>query len=205
MFYWTGQILMLRLLTNSPARLLSALSILTIVVAIAPTVNAAAPRSAPTIRPSLNRPSNRPLVASKDRPICFGQLGGKTLNLDRLCGVGLNKSNTIDLSVDADGDGVSDQLLVEMRKFRKVIADAKSSDEYQSAYQRLEDRMPYSNNVKQLQAQQRQLQKQLESGNGNMNEQSYRQLSALQEKIYRDPSYTKVQQAMSKVYRKLDR
>jgi hypothetical protein len=183
---------MLRFLTNPSARLLSALSILTMVTAIAPMANAAAKLPA------------RPLIAAADRSICYGSLGGKTLNLDRLCGVGVNKSNTIDLSIDANKDGVSDQLLAEMQKFRKIIATATRSEEYQAAYQRLEDRMPYSNNVKQLQAQQRQLQKQLESTNGN-NEQGYRQLSALQEKIYKDPSYTKVQEAMSKVYHKIDR
>jgi hypothetical protein len=166
------------------------------VLAIAPLANAAA-------KP-LAKPPARNLIAAQDRSICYGSLGGKTLNLDRLCGVGVNKSNTIDLSIDANQDGVSDQLLAEMQKFRKVIATATRSEEYQAAYQRLEDRMPYSNNVKQLQAQQRQLQKQLESSNGN-NEQGYRQLSALQEKIYKDPSYTKVQEAMGKVYRQLDR
>jgi hypothetical protein len=184
---------MLRFLTNPSARLLSALSILTMLTAIAPAANAAAKLPA------------RPLIAAQDRSICYGSLGGKTLNLDRLCGVGVNKSNTIDLSIDANKDGVSDQLLAEMQKFRKVITTATRSEDYQAAYQKLEDRMPYSNNVKQLQAQQRQLQKQLESSNGVNNEQGYRQLSALQEKMYRDPSYSKVQEAMSKVYRKIDR
>jgi hypothetical protein len=192
---------MLRLLTNPSARLLSALSILTMVLAIAPLANAAAK---PTVKPTV-KPTARVLIAAQDRSICYGSLGGKTLNLDRLCGVGVNKSNTIDLSIDANNDGVSDQLLAEMQKFRKVIATATGPEQYQAAYQRLEDRMPYSNNVKQLQAQQRQLQKQLESSNGRNNEQGYRQLSALQEKMYQDPSYTKVQEAMSKVYRKLDR
>jgi hypothetical protein len=147
----------------------------------------------------------RPLIAAADRSFCYGSLGGKKLNLDRLCGVGVNKTNTIDLSIDANNDGVSDQLLVEMQKFRKVIASASAPEQYQAAFQKLEDRMPYSNNVKQLQAQQRQLQKQMEAANGEYNEQRYRQLSALQEKMFKDPSYTKVQEAMSKVYQKLDR
>ncbi len=176
---------------NLSARLLGALSVLTMIMAIAPLAQAAA------------KPAARPLIASKDRAFCFGNLGGKQLNLDRLCGVGVNKSNTIDLSIDANKDGVSDQLLVEMQKFRKVIASASGPEQYQAAFQKLEERMPYSQNVKQLQAQQRQLQKQLE-GSG-YNEQSYRQLSALQEKMFKDPSYTKVQAAMSKVYQKLDR
>jgi hypothetical protein len=178
---------------NSSARLLGALSVLTMMVAIAPVAQAAA------------KPAVRPLIASRDQSFCYGSLGGKQLNLDRLCGVGVNQSNAIDLSVDANKDGVSDQLLVEMQKFRKVIASASGPEQYQAAFQKLEARMPYSNNVKRLQAQQRQLQKQLEGANGGYNEQSYRQLSALQEKMYKDPSYTKVQEAMSKVYQKLDR
>jgi hypothetical protein len=177
---------------NSSARLLGALSVLTMVVAIAPLAQAATKSAA------------RPLIAAQDRTICYGNLGGKQLNLDRLCGVGV-KSNTIDLSIDANKDGVSDQLLVEMQRFRKVIASASGPEQYQAAFQKLEERMPYSQNVKQLQAQQRQLQKQMEGANGGYNEQRYRQLSALQEKMYKDPSYTKVQEAMSKVYQKLDR
>jgi hypothetical protein len=177
---------------NSSARVFGALSVLTIVMAIAPLANAA-------------KPPVRNLIAAQDRSFCYGSVGGKQLNLDRLCGVGVNQSNTIDLSIDANKDGVSDQLLVEMQKFRKVIANANAPEQYQAAFQKLEARMPYSNNVKQLQAQQQRLQKQMESANGEYNEQRYRQLSSIQEKIYKDPSYTKVQAAMSKVYQKLDR
>jgi hypothetical protein len=177
---------------NSSARVFGALSVLTIVMAIAPLAQAA-------------KIPARQLIAAQDRSFCYGSLGGKKLNLDRLCGVGVDKSNTIDISIDANKDGVSDQLLVEMQKFRKVIANASAPEQYQAAFQKLEERMPYSSNVKQLQAQQRQLQKQMEANNGEYNEQRYRQLSSIQEKIYKDPSYTKVQNAMSKVYQKLDR
>jgi hypothetical protein len=189
---------MRRFLTQSPTRLCTILSLLAI--ATVPTVIVATvmvPSATAATR------SVKSITGLRNKPICYVELSGKSMvSLDQLCGVGKDKSNTIDLSVDADKDGVPDQLLAEMRKFRKVIDGAKSSEEYQAAYQRLEDRMPYSSNVKRLQAQQRQLQKQLE--NGKFDENSYSKLSVLQEKIYKDPSYTKVQAAMSKVYRKIN-
>jgi hypothetical protein len=183
---------MRRFLTQSPTRLCTVLSLLALTIAMVPIA---------TVQPATAATRS---TRMRDKPICYVELSGKSMmNLDQLCGVGKDKSNTIDLSVDADNDGIPDQLLAEMQKFRKVIDGAKSSEEYQSAYQRLEDRLPYSSNVKRLQAQQRQLQKQLE--NGKFDENSYSKLSALQEKIYKDPSYTKIQEAMSKVYRKINR
>jgi hypothetical protein len=160
---------------------------------------AKSPTPAPTIQPAPTR------VSMRDKPFCYGVMPGKgsMLNLDRLCGVGKTTSNVIDLSVDNDRDGVPDQLLAEMKKFRAAIAKAQAPEEYQRATEQLEDRMPYSASVKQLQAQQRQLQREVQK-NPNPSEATYRKLSELQEKIYRDPSYQKVQEAMSKVYSKLN-
>jgi hypothetical protein len=189
---------MLRLLKTAPTKLFNSLSIAAIVLTIGQPAFAATTK----VRPIAARPP-----AQRDNPICYAELSGQPsrLNLDRLCGVGL-KSNTIDLSIDTNGDGIPDQLLAEMKKFRATIAKANSSEVYETAFRQLESRLPYSNQVKQLQAQQRQLQKQLENSKGGAaSEQTYRQLSALQEQIYKDPSYTKVQEAMSKVYRKIDR
>jgi hypothetical protein len=188
---------MLRLLKTAPTKLFNSLSIAAIVLTIGQPAFAATTKA----RLIAARPVQR------DNPICYAELSGQPsrLNLERLCGVGI-KSNTIDLSVDTNGDGIPDQLLAEMKKFRATIAKANSSEVYETAFRQLESRLPYSNQVKQLQAQQRQLQKQLENSKGGAaSEQTYRQLSALQEKIYKDPSYTKVQEAMSKVYRKIDR
>ncbi|MBE9029903.1 hypothetical protein IQ266_09205 [filamentous cyanobacterium LEGE 11480] len=177
-----------------PIQLFSTLSMLTILMAIAPSSLAA------------NRSPRR--IAAVDQPICYVQLAGQSmLNLNGLCGVGTPKSSggVIDLSLDADGDGVPDQLLAEMKKFRAEMSQAKSSADYRAALQKLESRLPYSDNVKQLQAEQRALQKQLQNRTGGgQNREIYRKLSSIQSKIYKDPSYTKVQKQMSKVYRKLN-
>jgi hypothetical protein len=147
----------------------------------------------------------RPSFSNTDKPFCYAQMTGKgMLNLDKLCGVD-RKSDVIDLSIDADGDGVSDQLLVVMRTFNKAMSNAKTQPEYEAALQGLESRMPYSDNVKRLQAQQRDLQKQLVNIKDETKGQAlYRQLSTVQEQIYKDSSYTKVQEAMSKTYSKLN-
>jgi hypothetical protein len=87
--------------TNSP-RLLQALSIAAMVLAIAPTVQAA--------------PKMAQRVATQDQPLCFVQLPGKTTNLDKLCGLGgtgkaADQNGVINLDIDVNGDGISDQLL----------------------------------------------------------------------------------------------
>jgi hypothetical protein len=140
-----------------------------------------------------------------DKPLCYAEMTGKGMvNLEKLCGVGLKKS-VVDLSVDADGDGVPDQLLAVMKTFNQAMSSAKTPQEYEVALQRLENQLPYSDNVKRLQAQQRELQKQLGTGgNDAQNQALYKRLDNVQQQIFQDPSYTKVQEAMSKVYSKLN-
>jgi hypothetical protein len=156
-------------------------------------------------RPPVTVVIPRPSFSNVDKPFCYAQMSGKgMLNLDKLCGVD-RKSDVIDLSIDADGDGVSDQLLVVMRKFNKAMSDAKTQPQYEAALLALESRMPYSDNVKRLQSQQRDIQKQLAGNQDEAKGQAlYRQLSTVQEQIYKDSSYTKVQEAMSKTYSKLN-
>lgn len=147
-----------------------------------------------------------PIAQAVDQPICFVQLPGQSMrNLSGLCGVNDRPTAGIDLSIDADGDGISDQLLAEMQKFRSVMSQAKSAEEYSAALRNFESRLPYSNNVKRLQTQQQNLRDQLrQSPGGSQNSDLYRQLDQIQQQIFKDPSYTKVQQEMSKVYRKLN-
>ncbi len=149
--------------------------------------------------------SSRSLIVPADTPICYVQLSGQAMmNLNQLCGMNRQKSNTIDLSIDANGDGVPDQLLAEMQKFRTAMSEASSSEDYRTALEELESRLPYSSQVKQLQTQMRNLQQQLEKSPSSSQQEIFRQLDSIQQKIYADPSYLKVQEAMMKVYPKLD-
>jgi hypothetical protein len=144
----------------------------------------------------------RPNHSLEPTPLCYVQFSSQAMrSLDKLCGVG-KKSNLIDLTVDADRDGVPDELLAEMRTFQKKMQAAKTSAEYELISKQLEDRMPYSDNVRNIQAQQRQLQAKMASGNGS-NPNFMTQFGTLQEQLMKDPSYGRVQEAMGKVYSKL--
>ncbi len=158
-----------------------------IVLGVASNAQAARSRLVPSLEPT---------------PLCYVQFSSQAMrSLDKLCGVG-KKSNVIDLTVDADRDGVPDELLAEMKTFQKKMQMAKTPGEYEAYMKQLEDRMPYSDNVRQLQAQQRQLQAQMASGN-NSNPNFMTQFGEIQERLMKDPSYGRVQEAMGKVYSKL--
>jgi hypothetical protein len=143
-----------------------------------------------------------------DEPLCYVQLTGQgRLNLDQICGMrGRQLTSMIDLGIDANGDGVSDQLLVELQRLRAATADTRiSPQQYMATQQQFESRLPYSNQVKQLQAQQRDLQQQLQrSPRREQQQEILQQLRSIQQKIYQDPTYRTVQQEMSKGYSKLN-
>lgn len=157
----------------------------------------------PTI--AVARDSQSETIAA-DTPICYVRLLNQgMINLNQLCGMNRPKSNMIDLSIDANGDGIPDQLLAEMQKFRTAMSQAASSEEYMTVLEQFERRLPYSSQVKQLQTQMRSLQLQLENSPSPQQQQDiFRQLDSMQQKIDEDPSYVKVQKEISKVYRKLN-
>jgi hypothetical protein len=190
--------------------LLGSLSLLVSVSAIAEAKPKPKPRSA--AKPSLVKPTLAKPIAREssfvDHPICYAMLPGNIsiTNLEKLCGLDKKAGNLIDLTIDQDGDGVPDQLLVAMRSFNARMSSAKTPQEYEAALYSLEDRLPYSPSVKQLQGQQRDLQRRLASATGEaQSRELYRQLDEVQQQIYKDPSYSKIQEAMSKVYGKLNR
>lgn len=168
------------------SRLLGTLSILTMVVAA---------QSAATAR----------TIVARNTPICYVQLRGQAMkNLNEMCGVG-RKSTIVDLAVDANRDGVPDQLLALLRTHRESLQTARSSADYRTAQQALNARLPYSSQVRQLQAQQYRIQEQIQSAPRSQHPQLYRQLSDINRRMYRDPSYTQVQKALNETYRELYR
>jgi hypothetical protein len=157
-------------------------------------------------RPTSRMPRRSAPIVYNDKPICYAEMTGKGMvNLDKLCGVNNQKKKVIDLSVDADRDGVPDQLLALMRNFNKAMSTAKTPQEYETALQTMESSLPYSDSVKRLQEQQRAIQKQLGNIQNDVQGQAlYRQLDSIQQQIFKDPTYRQIQDAMSKVYSKLN-
>jgi hypothetical protein len=136
-------------------------------------------------------------------PLCYIQIGNQSMqSLDRLCGVG-KKSDVIDLTIDLDRDGVPDQLLAEMKGFQAKMRSAKTPAEYDAYTQQLEARMPYSDNVRRLQSQQRSLQQQMAANGGNYDAKLMGRYGEIQEQMMKDTSYRQVQEAMGKVYGKM--
>lgn len=206
---------MARLHRTNSTRSFQALAIVAMILAIAPTVQAA--------------PKMAQRVAMQDQPLCFVQLSGKTKNLDKLCGLG-NKGKTADrngvinLDIDVNRDGISDQLLeAEQQRFDAQDATIK---QYQAQAQRNEPnpidinatieklnsqytaRLPYSSQVKQLFAEEKRIVAQL-NNLPQSDQKSRAALQAKQTQIYQkasqDPSFIKVEQAQRKVYKEIER
>jgi uncharacterized protein YneF (UPF0154 family) len=155
---------MIRLPLNS-SRPFQAFVIAGMILAIAPTAQAA--------------PKMAQRVAMQDQPLCFVQLPGQTKNLDKLCGLGskgkkADRNGVINLDIDVNRDGISDQLL-EAAQANLDAQDA-AQKQFQADIQRnpnlgtdainalsaklgqeFNARMPYSNQVKQLFAEEQRL------------------------------------------------
>ncbi|KAM3100611.1 hypothetical protein ACKFKF_11320 [Phormidesmis sp. 146-12] len=211
-------------LTGS-TRLLNTLSILTLILTIAPTVQAA-PRSMQT-------------QAMQDQSVCFIQLPGKaTTNLNKLCGLGFernptNQSNIINIDIDVDRDGVSDQLLeatLQTQNFieaetKRLQANQGSNEQadqivyeaYSAAARnanlQLEARLPFSDQVKQALAKMRQIDEKVSKyDNRPLNAREQQEVELLvarnreiSQSIDQDPTLLKVNEAQSKVYAEIDR
>jgi hypothetical protein len=153
--------------------------------------------------PNVVAPRSPQMLGGEPTPLCYIQIGSQSMrSLDRLCGVG-KKSNVIDLTVDADRDGVPDQLLAEMKGFQAKMRTAKTPAEYDAYTQQLEARMPYSDQVRRLQSQQRELQQKMAAAGGNYDAKLMGRYGEIQEQMMKDSSYRQVQEAMGKVYGKL--
>jgi hypothetical protein len=206
---------MLRLHGTTPTRLFQALSIGAMILAIAPTAQAA--------------PKMAQRVATQDQPLCFVQLPGKTKKLDKLCGLDSKINNMIDIDIDRNRDGISDQLLAATQQHLDIRGAAQKQFEAQlqrdpnfdmeagiEALNALTDKLgrefnarkPYSSRVKQLFAAENRIVVQLSQLQPSQT-QEYKALEAKKIQIYqtysRDPNYIKIEQAQTKVLRVIDR
>jgi hypothetical protein len=206
---------MLRLHLINPTQRFQALAIVAMILAIAPTAQAA--------------PKTAQRFAMQDQPLCFVQLPGKTQNLDKLCGLGgkdkaADQNSVINLDIDMNGDGISDQLLeADQQRFDAQDATIK---QFQAQAQRNEPnpidinatieklnsqytaRLPYSSQVKQLFAEEKRIVAQL-NNLPQSDRKSRAALEAKQMQIYQkasqDPSFIKVENAQRKVYKEIER
>lgn len=124
--------------------------------------------------------------------------------------------STIDLSIDVNQDGVSDELLAatqEVQAFHKAQLERLQANEiaYEAysiagttANLQLEARLPFSDRAKQILVQQHQIVEELNEkyslGGGEALEA---ELGKLSEELNQDPSYLRVIEAQSKVYKQL--
>lgn len=177
-------------------------------------------------------------VQAQDSSVCFIQLPGKaTTNLNKLCGATQNANNTsniIDLDIDVDRDGVSDQLLAATLQTQNFIeaetkrwqanrgtdelanqmADQAYNATARNANLQLEARLPFSNQVKQALAQMQKIDAEIQTkyDNRTLNAREQQEVERLvsrnrelSQSIAQDPTLIKVNAAYSKVYAEIDR
>ncbi|MFM2432834.1 MAG: hypothetical protein RLZZ511_4048 [Cyanobacteriota bacterium] len=177
-------------------------------------------------------PRPTPRVAMQNEGICFIERSHQsTINLDRLCGKGTKRSKadpnrTIDLSIDVNRDGISDQLLeaaqanldaqdaawkqfqIDIQRNPSLSTDAinalsaKIGEDFNA-------RMPYSDRVKQLFAEEKRALEQFSKLTPQQQERNQAAIAAKQAELYRkysqDPSFIRVEQAQRKVYKAIER
>jgi hypothetical protein len=141
--------------------------------------------------------------AMVNEPLCHVLIKGRFVNLDQLCGV-QEVLPTIDLKIDHDRDGISDQLLTALQTQQKAFANARSTREVEAAEQAFQQRLPYSSQVRQMQAQQRNLRDLGRREQDFMKTMEIMERSnQLQTQIENDPNYKTVQAAMDKAHQKM--
>jgi ATP-dependent Clp protease ATP-binding subunit ClpA len=135
-------------------------------------------------------PTSRFGVTQVDTPICYVEMPGRSMmRLDALCGQNRMRP---------------DHLPDAIKQFTAAMSQAKNTQEYATAQQQFQNRLPYSNQVKKLQSQQRNLVQQLNSSTSpEQRQEKLRQFREIQQKLHQDPTYNKVQQEIRKVYQTL--
>jgi hypothetical protein len=203
---------MTRLQPTNPTRLFPVLSIAAMILAIAPTAQAA--------------PESIQRLAMQD------QLPGKTTNLNKPCGKGKvdSQNSVINLDIDVNRDGISDQLLaatqqkldiqeVAQKQFQAKVERTSSEEAMNVLIEELNSinvrigsqfnaRMPYSGQVKRLFAEENRIIEQMSRLQPSQKDR-YKALDSKKNQIYQkysqDPSYIKVEEAQRKVYNEIER
>ncbi|MEB3295775.1 MAG: hypothetical protein VKJ24_21705 [Synechococcales bacterium] len=166
-------------------RLLGRLSPLAILMwSVQPTI-AAFPIAASPIGPQMGTPV--------DTPICYAQFADqRLLNLNALCGV----------NEQLQPNPTYHPRLAELQRLKERMAQAKNAKELNDLVQQFESRLPYSDRVRQLKTQQRDLLSQLgNSQTPTQKREVIQKMRNIQQEIYRDPSYIRIQQEIHQMDR----
>jgi hypothetical protein len=150
-------------------------------------------------------PSLAKVYDPADDNVCHITLKGKSTSLNTLCGV-KPPVKTVDLSVDRDRDGIPDELLIAVQDYRAQLRNNNRRENYETLERRFEQRLPYSDRVRQIKGQIEGLYQQY-VGSKDRNYQSA--LIAMRDQLQRemdgDPTYKVVQSNIRKVNRHLSR
>jgi hypothetical protein len=140
-----------------------------------------------------------------NEPLCHALMKGRFFNLGKLCGV-QEILPMIDLKVDRDRDGVSDELLIAFQTQQKAFDNARTRGEFEAAERAFTQPLPYSSQVRQMQAQHNNLQNLAWKEDNFMRSMDLMErANKLQAAIENDPSYKSIQSALEKVTKKLRR
>jgi hypothetical protein len=164
-------------------------------------------------------------MAVESTPTCFiEQSNQTTIDLDRLCGLDrkrakVDRNRVIDLSIDVNRDGISDQLLetaqenLDAREAAQKQSQNLGTDAEINALSKLREefdaRMPYSDQVRKLLAEEQRVSEQFGKLTPQEQDRNHAAILAKQAERYQkysqDPSYIRVEQARSKVYEEIER
>jgi hypothetical protein len=150
-------------------------------------------------------PSLAKVYDPADDNVCHITLKGKSTSLNTLCGV-KPPVKPIDLRIDRDRDGIPDELLSVMRDYRAQLRSNNGRESYETLERRFEERLPYSDRVRQIKAQIQGLYQQyVGSKDTNYQNALIVMRNQLQSEMHGDPTYKVVQSNIQKVNRHLGR
>jgi len=138
--------------------------------------------------------------------VCFMELsGGSVVNLEHLCGPSSYRSMGRFAPGSIDLSGGDSPLTAEMQQLRTALSQARNSREIAALREGFNSRLPYSNRVRNLQAQERNLLWRLEdTSTQSRRDEIARQINDVRRQIRQDPSYQAVRQARNQAYGELN-
>jgi hypothetical protein len=150
-------------------------------------------------------PSPAKVYDPADDNVCHITLKGKSTSLNTLCGV-KPPVKPIDLRIDRDRDGIPDELLIAMQDYRAQIRDNNRREDYETLERRFEQRLPYSDRVRQIKGQIQGLYQQyIGSKDSNYQNALIAMRDQLQKEMNGDPTYKVIQSNIQKTNRHLNK
>jgi hypothetical protein len=138
---------------------------------------------------------------------CYVELSsGSVINLEHLCGTTTRRQAEPATPGIIDLRRGSRQLLTEMQQLQASLDAARTERERIALQRQFEDRLPYSDQVRQLQAQERNLRQQLRGTTNEAQRRTLsRQIDSVRQQIRQDPSHRAIRQARSQAFQELNR